>query len=150
MYCPVCLKYCKGDGLEVVNVVSRISVTRKLIGRHLAIQRHKQALVEEQRDATREDRRRRIGLNIARTALHTLREGASYVQFEHKLQSLHLDGVDIGSMNHSMECIRGFVESMTTVMNRRISEYVRAIDPITGRKRVFAFMADKVTELHRT
>ena len=27
---------------------------------------------------------------------------------------------------------------------------MRAIDPVTGRKRVFAFMAVKVTELHRT
>jgi len=42
------------------------------------------------------------------------------------------------------------MESMTTMMDRRISEYVRAIDPITGRKRIFAFMANKVTELHRT
>ena len=79
MYCPVCLKYIKGDGHEFVNVVSLISVTRKLIGRHLATQRNKQALVEEQRDAAREDRRRRVGLNIAQTALQTLREGESYV-----------------------------------------------------------------------
>ncbi len=53
-------------------------------------------------------------------------------------------------MNHSSEFIRCFVESMTVVMNKRVREHVRAIDPITGRKRVFAFMADKVTELHRT
>ena len=66
------------------------------------------------------------------------------------MQSLHLAGVDIGSMNHSREFIRSFVESMAAVMDRRIKEHVRAIDPITGRKRVFAFMADKVTELHRT
>ena len=72
------------------------------------------------------------------------------MQFEHKLQSLHLAGVDIGTMNHSREFIRGFVESMTAVMDRRVSDHVRAIDPVTGRKRVFAFMVDKVTELHRT
>ncbi len=42
------------------------------------------------------------------------------------------------------------MESMEIVMDWRINEYVRAIDPITGRKRVFAFMADKVTELHQT
>jgi len=98
----------------------------------------------------REVRRRRVGLNIVRTALQTLREGASYVQFEHKLQSLHLIGVDIGSMHHSREFFRGFVESRTVVMDKRVREHVRAIDPIKGRMRVFAFMADKVTELHRT
>ena len=98
----------------------------------------------------REVRRRRVGLNIARTALQTLREGASCVQFEHKLHSLHLAGVYIGSMNHSRECIRGFVESMNIVMDKRVMKHVRAIDSITCRKRVFAFMSDEVTELHQT
>ena len=79
-------------------------------------------------------RRHRVGLNISRTTLPTLREGASYMQFEHKLQSLHLAGVDIGSMNHSREFIRGFVDSMTYVMDGRIKDHVRAIDPITGRE----------------
>ncbi len=50
-------------------------------------------------------------------------------------------------MNHSREFIRGFVESITIVMNMMISEHVHAMDPV---KRVFAFMADMVTELHRT
>ena len=107
-------------------------------------------MAEEQRDVTRGERRRRVGLNIARTTLQTLHDGASYVQFEHKLQSRYLACVDIGSMNHSREFIRGFVESMTTLMDRRISDHLRAIDPIAGRKRVFAFMAGKVTELHTT
>jgi hypothetical protein len=52
-------------------------------------------------------------------------------------------------MNHSREFIHGFVENMTTMMDMRISNHLCAIDPITDRKRVFAFMADKVTELHR-
>ncbi len=85
MYCPVCLKYRAGDGYEVVNVSGRLRVTRKSIERHMATQRHKPALDEEQREAKRETRRHRVGLNIARTTLQTLREGGSYVQFEHKL-----------------------------------------------------------------
>jgi len=36
------------------------------------------------------------------------------------------------------------------MMDRMISDHVRSIDPITRRKRVFAFMADKVMELYRT
>ncbi len=66
------------------------------------------------------------------------------------MQSLHLADVDIGTLNHSRELICGFVESMTVVMGRKISEYVRAIDPLTCWKQVFAFMANKVTELHQT
>ncbi len=52
------------------------------------------------------------------------------MQLEHKLQSMHLAGVDIGSMNHSTEFIRGFVDNMTTVMDRRIADHVRAVDAI--------------------
>ncbi len=42
------------------------------------------------------------------------------------------------------------MESLTVVMDRRIERHLHAIDPITGRKRIFAFMADKVTELNIT
>ena len=38
---------------------------------------------------------------------------------------------------------------MTSVMDRRIGDHVHAVDPITCRKRVFAFMVDKGTELRR-
>ncbi len=88
-------------------------------------------------------------MNITWTALQTLREGASYVQFEYKIHSLYHAGVDVGSFSHSKEFIHAFVESMTVVMDRRINEYVRAIDPVTGQKQVFALMAYTVTEQHR-
>ena len=39
---------------------------------------------------------------------------------------------------------------MDVVMDRRIREHIHAIDTVTGRKRLFAFAADKVTELHMT
>jgi hypothetical protein len=67
-----------------------------------------------------------------------------------KLRDMHLSSLDIGSMNHSRAFIRKFVESMSTVMDRKIGCHVKAVDPITRRKRVFSFMADKVTELHKT
>jgi hypothetical protein len=53
-------------------------------------------------------------------------------------------------MNHSREFCRHLVESMQVVMVTRINEHMRSIDPVTRRKRVFAFMADKITGLHRT
>ncbi len=149
IYYPVCSKYRRGEGHEVIKVYANLCASRKAIERHVATQRITQAFEEEQRESVREVRPRRVGLNIARTVFQTLREGASYVQFEHKRQSLHLVGVDIGSMNHSREFVRCFVESMMVVMDKRVMEHVRAIDPISGRKRVFAFIADKVTERHR-
>ena len=57
-------------------------------------------------------RRQQVGLNVARTALQTVREGTSYVHFEHKLQALYLVGVDIGTMSHSRDFCRHFVETM--------------------------------------
>jgi hypothetical protein len=53
-------------------------------------------------------------------------------------------------MNHSKRFIRGFVDIMIKVMERMISEHFKEIDPVTCRKRILAFMADKMTELHRT
>ena len=67
-----------------------------------------------------------------------------------KLRDLHLAFLDIGSVNHSRAFITKFVESMSTVMDRKIGSYVNVADPIAGRKRVFSFMADKVIELHET
>ena len=95
-------------------------------------------------------RQTRVGLSVVRAALQTLREGCSYLQFEEKLLSLHLSGLDIGSMNHSVQFIEGFVDNMEAVMDMRIREHVQAIDKVTSCKRVFAFAADKVTELHKT
>jgi hypothetical protein len=79
-----------------------------------------------------------------------MREGNSYLQFEEKLHSLHLARVDRGSLNHSREFIRAFVKSMTSVMDLRIERHLYAIDAVTRRERIYAVIADKVTELHIT
>jgi hypothetical protein len=94
-------------------------------------------------------RRTRVGLSAGRATLHTIREGCSYLQFEEKLLNLHLSGLEIDSMNHSVRFIKGFVDSMAAVMGMRIRDHMHVVDFVTCRKRVFAFAADKVTELHR-
>ena len=76
-------------------------------------------------------RRSRIGLNIGGTVLQTLLEGSSYVQFELKLRDLHLAGLDTGTINHSREFMRRFVENIGIVMFRKIGSHLKAIDPIT-------------------
>ena len=71
------------------------------------------------------------------------------MQFEEKLHIFHLVGVDLRSMNHSREFIRAFVmASMTVVDDRRIERHLHVVDAVTGRKRILAFVAGKVTELH--
>jgi hypothetical protein len=50
-----------------------------------------------------------------------------------KLRDMHLLGLDIDSMNYSRAFIRKFVESMSTVMDKKIGSRVKAVDPITRR-----------------
>ena len=96
-------------------------------------------------EVERKARPNRVGLTVGRTALQTLREGCNYLQFEEKLLILQLSSLDIGSMNHSVKFIEGFVDSMEVVMDRRIRDHIRAIDEVIVRKRLFAFAADEVT-----
>ena len=86
---------------------------------------------------------------VGRTTLHALRKGYNYLQFEEKLLSLHLASLDISSMDHSAVFIKGFVNNIAVVMDKRIKEHLRAVDLVTCRKLLFAFDADKVTELHK-
>jgi len=95
-------------------------------------------------------RRTHVSLTVGRAALQTLREGCTYLQFEEKLLNLHLAGLDIGSMNHSVRFIKSFVDNMVVVMDNNIRNHIHAVDVVTCRERLFAFVKDKVTKLHRT
>ena len=128
----------------------KLHITKKSIWRHLHTARHKQALHVQNIELELKARRTRVGLSVGRAALQTIREGCSYLQFEEKLPNLHLSGLEIGSMNHSVRFIKGFVDNMAAVMDRRIRDHMHVVDVVTCRKRLFAFVADKVTELHRT
>jgi hypothetical protein len=148
---PLCVEF--GDfvlgKVGTIKLGRRACDMRKAIMKLLQGRTHADALEARQKELRQNVRRTRIGLNTVRTGLQTLREVSSFVQFEMKLRDLYLVGLDIGSMNHSREFMRKFVESMSTVMDRKIGSRLKAVDPITRRKRVFLFMADKVTKLHR-
>ena len=151
IFCPVCNDY--GRGVVATTALynpQHLKNIRTCIYRHFATDAHREALTEKEKDGTRTLRRSRVKLNIARTALQTVRESSSYLQFEEKLHNLHLAGSDIGSLNNSRQFIKAFVGSMTDVMHLRIQRHLHKVDAITGRTRIFAFMADKVTELHIT
>jgi hypothetical protein len=151
IFCIACHEYNRGVAANALFCnKQRLKYLKKAIAKHLATDAHSKALMEKERERTRPLRRNRVGLTIARTTLQTVREGTSYLQFESKLRTFILAGVDIGSLNHSREFIKAFVGSMTSVMDLRIQRHLHAVDTITGRNRIFAFMADKVTELHIT
>ncbi len=72
VYCPVCLNYRGSDGPEVIKVYRKLGITRKSIGRHMVTKRHIRPLDEDQKEATRNERRRQVGIAIAMTDLQTL------------------------------------------------------------------------------
>jgi len=150
IYCPVCLEYCGSKGDLGIGSHKKLHVTKQCVARHLGTARHKQALQLQGMEMERKARRARVGLSVGKTTLHTLREGCSYLRFEEKLLTLRLSLLDIGSMNHSVKFIEGFVNIMEVVMDGRIRDHIRAIDEVTCRKRLFAFAADRALELHRT
>ncbi len=43
-----------------------------------------------------------------------------------------------------MNFIKGFMDNMAVVMDKRIKDHIHAVDKVTGRKRLFAFAMDKV------
>ena len=90
---------------------------------------HSQALRNRERERRRLRDQKKIGMNVARAALQTVREAGSYSQFPNKLLDLHLSGVLIGSKNHSREFIRNFIESMYTVVTDRIGTYLALSTP---------------------
>ncbi len=48
-----------------------------------------------------------------------------------------------------MKSIKGFVDTVAVVTIRRAGDFMHGVYRVTGRKRVFAFTVDKVTDLHR-
>ena len=101
LLCPVCHEYGRGVAAEsVLYNQHRVKNIRASIRRHLATYVQRKALARKEKERTRHLRRVRVGLMIARTTLHMVREGNNYIQFEKKLQSLHMASLDIGSLNY--------------------------------------------------
>jgi hypothetical protein len=149
IFCPVCSEYGRGVAADSVFYNNkRLKKLRFSIRRHLATDAHQNALAEKEKGRTRNLRRIRIRLSITRTTMQGVREGNRYLLFKERLQSIHLAGLNIGSLNHSRQIITSFVGSMLVVMVQRILRHLHEVYAVAGRKRLFALMADKVTELH--
>ena len=78
--CPVCRDYGRGNRVDIFFYCNqRLKNLRKGILRYLATNAHKKALAEHEKERTRQLRRSRVGLTIARTALQNVREGNNYL-----------------------------------------------------------------------
>ena len=78
--CPVCRDYGRGNVVDTFFYGNqRLKNLRKGILKHLATDAHKKALTEHEKERTRQLRRSRVGLTIARATQQTVREGNSYL-----------------------------------------------------------------------
>ena len=68
--CPVCSEYGRGVAADSVFYNNqRLNKLRFYIRRHLATDAHRKALAEKEKERTRNLRRIRVGMSIARTTL---------------------------------------------------------------------------------
>ena len=54
-------------------------------------------------------------LQVATTALTTIKEARSHASFERDIAHLHFAGVKVGTKNHSREFLRRFIPSMRRI-----------------------------------
>ncbi len=68
--CPACRDYGRGNVVDTFFYINqRLKNLRKGIQRHFASDAHKKAMTEQDKERTRQLRRSRVGLTIARTTL---------------------------------------------------------------------------------
>ena len=140
--CPLCYsggkqgRFTKGQGLFTL---------RQSVSEHLKGQHHVEAARKRSEEAIVTTRSRKIGLTVGRLGLLNLKEGMSYAAFERQVLVAHLNGVDVGTLNHSRAFIAGLCHSMFVANQQRIVQFLKGTDRVTGQRPVFALTADKVT-----
>ena len=146
--CPKCTRYKEKE--VRLKIGNRIHKVKKNWQDHLRSQAHKDACALEGELAKVEERRKKIGMNLARLVVQMVREAGSYQSFEKKVVDFEQMGGYVGRFNHSCKFAAKMVGAMYEVTIELLIEFIHSADPDTGRPRVFAATADKVTELHRT
>ena len=65
---------------------------------------------------TLKSRRETVGMNIFRIRYNAIKQGKSLLSFESDLMQAHLNGVDIGDLNHSRKFAAGLDEAIYETM----------------------------------
>ena len=151
-FCPTCTKYL-GRQYPPVGLKLHGKPLHRIADNwrdHLRTKTHLKA-IDASGEIEREDAKlRKIGENLTRLVMQTIREAGSYQSFEKKVVDFYKMGGRVGRFNHSTKFVSGMVEAMYEVTMQRFRYWLHEIDPITGKPRVFAAAADKVTEQGRT
>ena len=149
VFCVACAEH-EGGGRAEFGTDRPFSKLRKSLRSHLITAKHRAAEAHVQSKNEVVQASNRIGLNLSRLVLQTIKEGGSYLDYERKVFDFHLNGGDTGRFHHSKNFISDLVPCMYRVCMNRIRAYLDTPDVTTSKSRVFAVTADKVTEQHRT
>ena len=128
-----------------------LHVLRGSLARHFAGPGHKQCVTIASQEEALRARRRTIAMSIGRAAYFEYKEATSFYSYERLLLLLHLNGVDIGTLNHSRKFPATFVSAVHAAIAARLKDFLdRPSEVLGGRKPGISLNADKATELRRT
>jgi hypothetical protein len=124
---------------------------KQAVKEHLQTSGHTMCLEAFHGEDMHRNKVQRAGLAVARSALKTVREAQSFRFFEREIFDKHVDGVNVGNLNHSRDFITRFIPAMYSVLVKRIHTFLTTPQAnIGGRLPPFCITADKMTALRRT
>ena len=91
-----------------------------------------------------------VGLRVARIRYNGILQYRSYLDFEKDLLLAHVNGMDIGDINHSADFGKNLTSDIHTIIKNRIKINLDFPLESTGRRRPVALIADKITPNKRT
>ena len=137
--------------LGVISAGQQLCDIKKAVLRHTTSKGHQRALTLADRRARNATAKRGAGMAVGRCSLFRVQEKMSHKAFERLLLLNHLNGVDIGQMNHSEHFSSAMNLYLWEALLSGMREYFAAEHPALGGRRVpFSVGADKATNNRRT
>ena len=95
-------------------------------------------------------RQEKVGLNIFRIRYNAIKQGKSLQTFESDITQAHLNGVDVGDINHSHKFTAGLDKAIYETMKDDLQKNMNTVLDATNNKRPAGIVFDKMTPNKRT
>ena len=95
-------------------------------------------------------RQEKVGLNIFRIRYNAIKQGKSLQTFESDITQAHLNGVDVGDINHSRRFAAGLDKAIYETMKDDLQKNMNTVLDATNNKRPAGIVFDKMTPNKRT
>ena len=149
--CSACTRYGSAGCGGVFDATQRFSNLKASVQAHLLSKLHLMAVEVAARAAQLAQLRRATGMALARAVYYNINEAASFEAFSRLVQMLGLDGVNVGTLNHSKRFASSLLECIHEELCSLTKEHLSQPDAVlNGKLPPFAVCADKMTALHHT